>query len=284
MCLLLSQNVAKMMADMQNPDFQKILEESLRSVTGGAAVPGGPVPDAAAVGGDGAHDPTLEDPSVAATMQMLAKMSMEQGADPDSTQAMGEEVMKKLMDEFTSMGHKEDFQGVIDNMMKQLLAKDVMYLPMKQICEKFPVWLAENESKLPREEYEKYGKQYQQFQRMVAVYETEPDNFPRLMELMQDVRGCGARVRLARAAWCSRLLLCCLLLCCLLLCCLRVRVCVGGGVATFRCKRRGSRPPKSSKTWRRGWSLGRTACPCCQTWVQWEAGRQGCPRCPPGAQ
>lgn len=34
----------------------------------------------------------------------------------------------------------------------------------------------------------RFGRQYQYFQQLVAVYETEPDNFPRLMELMQDVR------------------------------------------------------------------------------------------------
>lgn len=32
-----------------------------------------------------------------------------------------------------------------------------------------------------------YGRMYQSFQKLVMVYETEPDNFPRLMELMQDV-------------------------------------------------------------------------------------------------
>ncbi len=32
-----------------------------------------------------------------------------------------------------------------------------------------------------------YGRMYQGFQKLVMVYETEPDNFPRLMELMQDV-------------------------------------------------------------------------------------------------
>ena len=34
----------------------------------------------------------------------------------------------------------------------------------------------------------RYGHQYQYFQRIVAVYEREPDNFPRLMELMQDIQ------------------------------------------------------------------------------------------------
>lgn len=40
------------------------------------------------------------------------------------------------MSEFEKMGQKEDFQGVIDNMMRQLLSKDVMYTPIKEICEK----------------------------------------------------------------------------------------------------------------------------------------------------
>ena len=46
--------------------------------------------------------------------------------------------MKKMMEEFSTMGHKDDFNSTIEGMMKQLLAKDVMYIPMKQICEK--VW------------------------------------------------------------------------------------------------------------------------------------------------
>ena len=69
---------------------------------------------------------------------------------------------------------QEDFNGIVDNMMKQLLSKDVMYVPMKQICEKvwvggvgqrlcrrhdycmqYPEWLAANEEELPPEEYEK---------------------------------------------------------------------------------------------------------------------------------
>lgn len=28
-------------------------------------------------------------------------------------------------------------------------------------------------------EYDNYGKQYQTFQKIIAVYDTEPDNFPR---------------------------------------------------------------------------------------------------------
>ena len=96
-----------------------------------------------------------------------------------------------MMAQFEKLGEKEDFQNVIDGMMRQLMSKDVMYQPVKQICDKFPEWLADNEPKLSTDDYERYGKMYQYFQKITAVYETEPDNFPRLVELMQDMQECG---------------------------------------------------------------------------------------------
>lgn len=37
----------------------------------------------------------------------------------------------------------------------------------------------------------RYGKQYQYFQQIIAVYESEPDNFARLSELMQEMQETG---------------------------------------------------------------------------------------------
>lgn len=47
---------------------------------------------------------------------------------------------------------------LVDSMMNQLLAKDVMYEPMKSICEKYPEWLAEKEEHMSREDYERYDR------------------------------------------------------------------------------------------------------------------------------
>ena len=66
-----------------------------------------------------------------------------------------------------------------------------MFDPMREVTKKFPEWLAKNKNQLSAEDYSRYGQQYQYFQRIVAVYETEPDNFPRLMELMQDIQEFG---------------------------------------------------------------------------------------------
>jgi hypothetical protein len=50
--------------------------------------------------------------------------------------------------EFESMAGKDDFESFMGGMMKQLLSKDVMYTPLKQVCDKFPEWLADNQSKV----------------------------------------------------------------------------------------------------------------------------------------
>ena len=59
------------------------------------------------------------------------------------------------------------------------------------MCDKYPEWLAEKYETLSQDEYQRYGTQYQYFQRIVAVYKYEPDNFPRLVELLQDLQKYG---------------------------------------------------------------------------------------------
>ena len=198
--------MGSLMEGIQNPAHGASLEETFRQLSTGS----GEMPDLAAFldpaaaaaatrggakpkGGAGADEDADEDADlekgVAKTLQNLANATEEmEGMETNQAEQMGEEMMTEMMKEFEKMGEKEDFQDVINGMMKQLLSKEVMYTPMKQICEKFPVWLAEKESDLSTEDYERYGRQYQFFQKIVAVYDTEPDNFPRLMELMQDMQ------------------------------------------------------------------------------------------------
>jgi peroxin-19 len=77
-------------------------------------------------------------------------------------------------------------------MMHQLLSKEVMYSPMSLICQKYPEWLADNEDRLSKEDYERYGRQFQYFQQIVGLYDSpEPDNYERLMELFQAMQETG---------------------------------------------------------------------------------------------
>jgi len=83
------------------------------------------------------------DREVVATLQMLsnAQQGME-GFEAGKIEEAGETMMEEMMAQFESLGEKEDYNEVIDGVMRQLLSKDLMYEPAKQICDKFPEWLA----------------------------------------------------------------------------------------------------------------------------------------------
>ncbi|KAF1328761.1 Peroxin 19-1, partial [Globisporangium splendens] len=192
----LKESMSKFLEDAQNPEFQQVLEQAFREL--GTSADGeniesllGSLSAKSGGGGNGDDDDDVSI-GVAKTLQNMAKAAEDmEGMESAKLEEMGEEMMEEMMKKFESMGEKSDFQDLVDGMMQQLLSKDVMYDPMKQICERYPEWLAEKESLLSKEDYERYGKQYQYFQQIIAVYESEPDNFPRLSELMQEMQETG---------------------------------------------------------------------------------------------
>lgn len=111
--------------------------------------------------------------------------SMPNNIDPSS---FTDASINSLLNDISSMSNSSDANPLLDTVMKQLLDKELMYQPMKEVCSRFPEWLAKNKNMLSTEEYERYGKQFQYFQRIVRVYEVDPGNFERLMELMQDIQ------------------------------------------------------------------------------------------------
>jgi peroxin-19 len=66
-----------------------------------------------------------------------------------------EEMFRDMMKEFEKMGGGFDQDAVVDGMMQQLLSKDIMYEPMKQVTARFPSWLEEKKEILSEEEYSK---------------------------------------------------------------------------------------------------------------------------------
>ena len=90
-------------------------------------------------------DVSNSDRTVAATLKMLAdaQKGME-GFEAGKLEGVGETMMEEMMQQFQALGDREDYNDVIDGVMRQLLSKDLMYEPIKQICQKFPEWLAIN--------------------------------------------------------------------------------------------------------------------------------------------
>lgn len=81
--------------------------------------------------------------------------------------------------------------NLVDSIMRQLLSKEVLYQPLKDIGARYPPWLEAHESALSVEEHTQYQKQYEYIRKICHVYETEPDNFSNLMSLLQEMQECG---------------------------------------------------------------------------------------------
>ena len=202
------QNAEKAMEEM----FQKILvgagDATPKSSSGAAAQVaasppasvdrnGGDISSKQNGGPDSGEEPDVDE-SINRLLDGINKASREPPTmpssadiDPSQFEKFGEEMMSSIMKDFDKFGGMKDSDDAIDGVMKQLLSKDLMYEPMKEVSARFPKWLAENKEDLSEEDYQKYGTQYQYFQRIVHVYETEPDNFPRIQELMQQIQDFG---------------------------------------------------------------------------------------------
>jgi peroxin-19 len=96
---------------------------------------------------------------------------------------------------FAGLGGGEggDTDDFMDGMMEQLLSKELMYEPMKQVTEKFPAWLESKKVELSPEEWDQRNRQYSCFQKLIEAYEGDESGHQttKLLDLMQEVQEYG---------------------------------------------------------------------------------------------
>lgn len=86
----------------------------------------------------------------------ISKIIEDMASMGDDTGSLGDQnMLQDMMNEFEKMGGEMNADDMIDGMMGQLLSKDLMYEPMKQVNELFPSWLQKNKGKVSEEEYSK---------------------------------------------------------------------------------------------------------------------------------
>lgn len=103
----------------------------------------------------------------------------------------GDAMMEDWVKQFEELAGSQDMESIVETMMQQLLSKEILHEPMKEIGERYPTWLEENKAKLPDDEYARYSRQYGLIKDLNQVYEAEPENFNKIVELMQKMQECG---------------------------------------------------------------------------------------------
>ena len=132
-------------------------------------------------------------PSLEESLKFLRETSFE------AIEAPKEDDLEKLFCEFASAfpptGASEDSGNILplmESMMKSIMSKDLLYPPLKEICDKYPDWLANKRPTLSDRDFENYNNQYKIAKELVNVFEAHDNNaYERVLELMQKMQAFG---------------------------------------------------------------------------------------------
>jgi len=107
----------------------------------------------------------------------------------NETDSSADALLDQMFKEFDS---QSGYQGVLQGMMKQLLAKEVLYEPMKEMYNKYPTWLEANKGTLNPTDYQNYVKQFGYIEQILSLYDSRGDgSFDEILRLMREMQYCG---------------------------------------------------------------------------------------------
>ncbi|EPS74063.1 hypothetical protein M569_00699 [Genlisea aurea] len=121
----------------------------------------------------------------------LESMTGGGGTRPPPPLAPEEALVEEWAKQFGEMAGSQDMESIVETMMQQLLSKEILHEPMKEIAERYPIWLEQNKTKLTDVKYAQYCRQYELITDLNKLYESEPDNFAKIVEMMQKMQECG---------------------------------------------------------------------------------------------
>ncbi|KAL8158511.1 hypothetical protein V2J09_000048 [Rumex salicifolius] len=132
---------------------------------------------------------------VSETLDKLRQQTRETVKGLEATSGDGGDLntenLEDWVKQFEELTGSQDMESIVETMMQQLLSKEILYEPMKEIGERYPKWLEDHKTSLSEEDYNRYSYQHTLIQELKGVYETNPNNFTKIVELMQKMQECG---------------------------------------------------------------------------------------------
>ncbi|PVH84392.1 Pex19-domain-containing protein [Cadophora sp. DSE1049] len=214
----LQAGMAELMGELEtSPDMQSQLEQMLKELGGVAAL------DATASAAASSSTPSTAAKETASSskpapakagpsdesFQETIKKTMERmqnsgdqataAAASDSTDDILAQMMKAMeAGGLDGEGGEEEFSKMLLGMMEQLTNKEILYEPMKELDDKFPAWMKENEGKVDAADMKRYKEQQVYVSDIVKRFETKTytdDNSKDreyIVERMQKMQAAGS--------------------------------------------------------------------------------------------
>ncbi|KAI0699770.1 Pex19 protein [Cerioporus squamosus] len=109
-----------------------------------------------------------------------------------------EDIFSRMRGDLDSEESEEELKGILESMMSQLMSKEVLYEPLKELHDKFPSYLKDNDATLSSEDKTRYASQSKVVAQIVATFEDpsysddDPQKGMKVVELMQQMQEFGS--------------------------------------------------------------------------------------------
>ncbi|KAJ2453601.1 Peroxisome chaperone and import receptor [Coemansia sp. RSA 2336] len=153
------------------------------------AEPTQPASSSAKTSEDSQEPQSFQD-KIKATMDKL-KESADQ-ADARTSDESGLGMMEELMRQLDQAGDDPQLDSLVDDVIGQLMSKDVLQQPLKELDAEYPKYLEQNKDTLSTADYDRYKQQHDYIRQILALFDKSADDKdPRVVELMQKMQECG---------------------------------------------------------------------------------------------
>ncbi|CAM1302410.1 PEX19 (predicted) [Pycnogonum litorale] len=123
-------------------------------------------------------------------------------SDDDLTRLLGNMTMEDTSSQqgAGSTPSLPDIMPLMQNVMQNLLSKDLLYPPLKDVIDKYPDWIAENVGRLEESDRSRFDSQYELMKKICDEFETESvgdneqaksERFERILNHMQTLQSFG---------------------------------------------------------------------------------------------
>ncbi|THV97104.1 Pex19-domain-containing protein [Aureobasidium pullulans] len=199
----------------EDPEMQKQFEQMMKELSAAAeqeAAGTVPSPDAADKSSTPKTAPTpptsssAAKPAFASTIEktMERMQASGQSASAAAASSSEEDMLAKMLKDlesgnFPAMdGDQGDFNSMLMGMMEQLVNKEILYEPMKELHDNFPEWLEKNKDSTPKEDLERYKTQQSVVKDIVDRFEKKDfddenkEDREYIVDKMQQMQAAGA--------------------------------------------------------------------------------------------
>lgn len=144
-----------------------------------------------------------EDPFQKAIRQAMDKLkSSDDALKADSQNLSQDDTLDNLLSSLRDLNLEgedgEGLESMLENMMSQLMSKEILYDPLKELDTKYPEYLAKHRSSLPKEDLDRYTAQSAKVSEIVAIFERstysddDATQVNEILKLMNEMQSYGS--------------------------------------------------------------------------------------------